>query len=192
MFRTSSLKRVSLKKRFKIVIKILIMLIVAFFLTLFVGYLFMPIHERGHALVCQVFGLKVFKIEWGRISFEHHSDWRINAIVHYAGGFFAAFFLSLTYIAVSHIGTWLIQKRPQRTNIINTTFLPVKTAILADIMIEFTGGILEGTNKNLYLQVAQNVTLMLIIIIIFFLISFLIQSFKLHKNSSCAAQKPVG
>lgn len=182
MFKSSSCARISFKELFEIAIRTLALLIAAFFATIFVVTLFLPIHEIGHALASLAFGLKIFKIEWSGILWEPHSDWRVNAIVRYAGGFFAAFCSSLTYTAVSRIAIWLAHKRPLRINTINFTVLIMKTAILTDIMLELMGGFLEGTNEDIYVQMSHNHILLWGIFGTFFLLSFIIQIFRLNKT----------
>jgi hypothetical protein len=171
-------KKTSLKKLFKLVLKAIAIIIAALIVLLSVAILFIPVHEKGHALTCQVFGVKIIKIEWAQITYEPNPDERVNAIINYSGGLFAALCLALTYILVSKAMPWITNRITREKKKACYFALILKTAILTDLMVEFTSGLLEGTNMDLYKQMASNIPVILSIILSFFVISIVIQGRK--------------
>jgi len=176
-----------LKKRLKRAFKILVLIATAFLTTLFVGFLFSPIHEIGHALACRAFGVRIIKIEWTRISFATPADWRVELAIAYAGGLFAAFCLSITYMLVSRFTTRLSYRVTQRTNKFHSFAVVFKTAVLAILLTEFTNGIFEGTAGDSYVQIGRNYPIVIFaIIVILFFISLGIQIMRARKTAGLA------
>ena len=124
-------------------------------------------------MACLAFRVRIIKIEWSRILFATPADWRVEVAIYYAGGLFAALCLSITYVLVSRFTTRLSYRVTQRTSLFGSFVLIIKTAVLANLMIEFTNGIFEGTARDAYVQIGYNSPIM--IFVIFFSISLGIQ-----------------
>lgn len=116
-------------------------------------YVVTPIHELGHVLSALALGIKIEKVEWwSKTVTSPLSDWRLH-VVGSAGGLTAFVFLVLLYMGVRRFVTYLHSKKVPsigRLQLIMTFSLLAETVVLTDLMLEFTFGLLEGTNLEIY------------------------------------------
>lgn len=130
-----------------------------------------PVHELGHFLACLTLGVSVYSIEWNRLVHASVSDWRQN-VIGYSGGLFAVLFLLCLYI-LSTVSLSHIHPQTKRGMIITNYFtLFVKATILTDMIMQFIGAAMEGTNPATYESFIQNVFALYVVTLIFSAVSF--------------------
>lgn len=114
-----------------------------------------PIHEGGHLLGCWALGIRVSKVGWTQIEFVPVSDLRQN-VVGLMGGFSAALFLCLIYVLLGRVFKALSVRAANNTRLSETVLsfsVLVKAAVMADTIVQFSGGALEGTSLPTYHQI---------------------------------------
>jgi len=116
-------------------------------------------HELGHVLAAITLNVKVERIEYsiltgGRVYFVSTGDWRTN-VMGYVGGLFASLVLfaclvlGISYRCANREQERLYDqaKRSQRVEVLSFFLL---NAIVADLMFEFSVGLLEGSSLSFY------------------------------------------
>jgi len=127
------------------------------FLAVAFGYCFItPIHECGHLLACRVLGIQVVKVNWANVESMRVAGWREN-VMGFMGGFSAASALCLIYVLVGRTFNMVsgrVAFRPRLSVIVASFSALIKAAVMVNIMVEVTSGILEGL---LFLSVYRQV-----------------------------------
>lgn len=122
------------------------LLFLPLFATAF-GYCFIvPIHECGHLLACWALGIRVVKTNWVSVESVRVAGWRAN-VIGFMGGFPAALVLCLIYVLVGQTFNAVRERiafRPRLSGIAAIFSVLIKAAVMVDIMVEVTSGILEG------------------------------------------------
>ena len=142
----------------KIAIAILLLVILLSLFTMALDSSFTsPFHELGHAAVGTMLGVQVTRIEWGRTYYISPNDWREN-IMGFAGGIIGALALTVLYM-IANDGLEFFANRVTRERLkrvfISAKF-SIKIAATADLMVQLTAGVLEGSNKKLYDGITNN------------------------------------
>ena len=138
----------------------------AFFIFMFAtvldNTLVVQFHELGHLLAATALNVKVLKIDYSiwtgaRICFVPTGDWRTNVVGFAGGGFaflalFAFLILGIAYRCANREQERLYDqaKRSQRVEVLSFFLL---NAIVADLMFQFSVGLLEGSSLSFYHQV---------------------------------------
>jgi hypothetical protein len=128
---------------------------VAASVTVFDIVLISPTHEGSHLLGCLIFGIKPLRLTWTGIDFIPVSDWRQN-VVGSMGGLSAALFLYSIYVFLDPLFSvlkTLAAHRPRFSEIISAFSILAKLVVVTDIMVQITGGILEGSSLLIYHKV---------------------------------------
>jgi hypothetical protein len=157
-------KRISLKRNECDLRKAIIwFLLGAFFIFMFAtvldNTLVVKFHELGHVLAAIALNVKVLSIDYSiwtgaRINFVPTGDWRMN-VFGFAGGSFASLMLfaclvmGISYRCANREQERLYDqaKRSQRVEVLSFFLL---NAIVADLMFEFSVGLLEGSSLSFY------------------------------------------
>ena len=141
-----------------------------------------PFHELGHALVGLILGVQITRIEWGRTHYISSHDWREN-IMGYAGGLFATLFLMLLYVIMKRAKPLLVKREMRvrlKQGLLGATIM-LQIIILADVMMQLTASVLEGSIKDFYDVLIRNVPVLFIILMIFTGISIFIHLVKMDQ-----------
>lgn len=125
-------------------------------LTAVFDYLFIsPIHEGGHLLACLALHIKVIKINWEGIEFVSVSDLRQN-VAGFMGEVLAAFFLCLVYVLLEPLFSVLNMQAAHSlrlSRMVSDFSILARACIMTDILVQITGGMLEGSSLPIYHQV---------------------------------------
>jgi len=124
-----------------------------------------PIHEVGHLLACLALGIKVVRVNWTGVEFVSVSDWRQNA-VGFMGGLSAAFFLCLIYVLLDPLFSVLNMRAAHSlrlSRMVSDFSVLARAAVMTDIMVQITGGMLEGSSLPMYHQVFGSIAFAFVI-----------------------------
>lgn len=126
-----------------------------------------PIHELGHATAAVLLGIRIIRIEWSEVQYVTTNDWREN-VAGYSGGLFATVFLVLLYMIIKRTKLVLVRREMRaklKRRLAGITIM-LQTILLADIMMQLTSSVFEGSIHDVYTELGANIPALFTIIMI--------------------------